>query len=247
MSDRSRISSPPTSTGSPSATSSVASPSGPTPSDLPAGLMTLRSGQVRLLASLGQPQDKKQDSTTNATSGLPGSVSSASVDLQSFLVSRFRARTASRGSTLFRLTWKERATPLLRSIPALRASALRTSGSDSTSSRSGTTSPEPEGPCAPWPTPVKQDAHSSARHGYMLKGNPGTTLLDAARMTQTPGGQWIRCTDGRSRPVEPGTQPMVDGITTGRVGRLRAYGNAIVAPLAATFIASVIDVLVGDH
>jgi hypothetical protein len=35
---------------------------------------------------------------------------------------------------------------------------------------------------AGWPTPVKEDARSSARHGYMIEGNQGTTLLDAARL-----------------------------------------------------------------
>ena len=68
---------------------------------------------------------------------------------------------------------------------------------------------------------------------------------------------WLFCRDGRWRPVEPGTFPLVDGSAgrMGRVrtdqerlsiiprkdwgsrtGRLRAYGNAIVAPQAAEFI-----------
>lgn len=46
---------------------------------------------------------------------------------------------------------------------------------------------------------------------------------------------WLFCRDGVWRPVEPGTFPLVDGATA-RVGRLRAYGNAIVAPLAQAFI-----------
>lgn len=46
---------------------------------------------------------------------------------------------------------------------------------------------------------------------------------------------WLYCRDGVWRPVEPGTFPLADGITA-RVGRLRAYGNAIVAPLAQAFI-----------
>jgi DNA (cytosine-5)-methyltransferase 1 len=48
---------------------------------------------------------------------------------------------------------------------------------------------------------------------------------------------WLLCTDGKWRPVEPGTFPLAHGIP-GRVGRLRAYGNAIVAPQAAEFVAS---------
>lgn len=48
-----------------------------------------------------------------------------------------------------------------------------------------------------WPTPTCTDARSSARHGYMKQGHPGTTLLDATR-------EWAfrlaptTCPDGRS-------------------------------------------------
>lgn len=37
-----------------------------------------------------------------------------------------------------------------------------------------------------WPTATTTDAKSSARHGYMIEGNAGTTLLDAARGWPTP-------------------------------------------------------------
>lgn len=46
---------------------------------------------------------------------------------------------------------------------------------------------------------------------------------------------WLLCRDGKWRPVEPGTFPLAHGAPA-RVGRLRAYGNAIVAQAAATFI-----------
>ena len=46
---------------------------------------------------------------------------------------------------------------------------------------------------------------------------------------------WLWCIDQKYRPVEPGTFPLAHGATA-RVGRLRAYGNAIVAPVAAEFI-----------
>ena len=46
---------------------------------------------------------------------------------------------------------------------------------------------------------------------------------------------WLGCRDGKFRPVEPGTFPLVDGASA-RVGRLRGYGNAIVAQVAQTFI-----------
>ncbi len=46
---------------------------------------------------------------------------------------------------------------------------------------------------------------------------------------------WIRCSDGKTRPVEPGTFPLADGVA-GRVGQLRAYGNSLCAPQAEAFI-----------
>jgi len=51
---------------------------------------------------------------------------------------------------------------------------------------------------------------------------------------------WLRCTDGKWRPVEPGSQPLAYGIP-GRVGRLRAYGNAIVPAQAAQFIRACVE------
>jgi DNA (cytosine-5)-methyltransferase 1 len=46
---------------------------------------------------------------------------------------------------------------------------------------------------------------------------------------------WIPCRDGKWRPIEPGTFPLAHGVA-GRMGQLRAYGNAIVAPVAEAFI-----------
>lgn len=47
--------------------------------------------------------------------------------------------------------------------------------------------------------------------------------------------EWLRCRDSKFRPVEPGTFPLAHGATA-RVGRLRAYGNAIVPQVAAEVI-----------
>jgi DNA (cytosine-5)-methyltransferase 1 len=46
---------------------------------------------------------------------------------------------------------------------------------------------------------------------------------------------WLPCRDGKARPVEPGTFPLAHGAPA-RVGRLRAYGNAIVPQVAAGFV-----------
>lgn len=51
---------------------------------------------------------------------------------------------------------------------------------------------------------------------------------------------WIGCTDGKWRPVEPGTFPLVDGAPS-RVVRLRAYGNGIVSEVATEFIKAVMS------
>jgi hypothetical protein len=69
----------------------------------------------------------------------------ASDELQSKLTENLKKLTEGRGSTLYKLTWKERVTPAGRSIPALRATAPRTSDSASGSSQCG------------WPTPTTRD------------------------------------------------------------------------------------------
>ncbi len=46
---------------------------------------------------------------------------------------------------------------------------------------------------------------------------------------------WLLCRDGKWRPVESGTFPLAHGVAQ-RVGRLRAYGNAIVPQAATVFI-----------
>jgi hypothetical protein len=73
------------------------------------------------------------------------SASKASAALQSSLESRLRAATEGCGSTLYALSWKKLGMPSGPPICALRASALRTSGSVSGSSKSG------------WPTPNAPD------------------------------------------------------------------------------------------
>ncbi|HFE8496603.1 MULTISPECIES: DNA cytosine methyltransferase [Raoultella] len=68
---------------------------------------------------------------------------------------------------------------------------------------------------------------------------------------------WLHCRDGKWRPVEPGTFPLVDGAaarmgrvesgvarvaSSNRVGRLKGYGNAINAQAAAAFIRAYMEV-----
>lgn len=67
----------------------------------------------------------------------------------------------------------------------------------------------------------------------------GCTVGCSERTKPTNGhwrdADWLLCRDDKWRPVEPGTFPLADGVA-GRVGKLRAYGNAIVAPVAEEFI-----------
>lgn len=51
---------------------------------------------------------------------------------------------------------------------------------------------------------------------------------------------WLGCRDDKWRAVEPGTFPLAYGVA-GRVGRLRAYGNAINAQAAQAFIEAVME------
>ena len=167
MSDRSEISNPQTSPAIDNFTPSVELESGAEPCEMQDGPTTSTYGREVVRARRGQTRDASAASPTRSTSGLNGSGSSKPVDLLASLVSRYRARTDLLGSTLFELTWKARITPSGYLIHQLRASGRRIADSGSTS----------------WPTPVREDAKSSARHGYMIEGNQGTTLLDAARLT----------------------------------------------------------------
>ena len=121
-----------------------------------------RSGPPVFRASLSARQARERGLLTSGTFGPPASISSASAALLSSLESRYRARTASCGSTLYRLTWKRRATPLGRSIPALRASVLRTSARDFIG----------------WPTPRSTEAGHST-------GNPDRAFDGKSRLEDT--------------------------------------------------------------
>jgi DNA (cytosine-5)-methyltransferase 1 len=53
--------------------------------------------------------------------------------------------------------------------------------------------------------------------------------------THWSGAEWIDCTDGKARPVRPGSSVLAHGVRS-RASKLRAYGNAIVPQVAAEFI-----------
>ncbi len=75
--------------------------------------------------------------------------------------------------------------------------------------------------------------------GGELDGSQGQRATPKNATGPTNGfwgaADWLLCRDGKWRPVEPGTFPLAHGATS-RVGRLRAYGNAINAEAARIFI-----------
>lgn len=83
------------------------------------------------------------------------------------------------------------------------------------------------------------EATATAGHGHTAIADGGADRL--RRPGPTNGfwraADWLFCTDGRWRPVEPGLEPLAHGAPA-RVGRLRAYGNAINAQAAQAFIES---------
>jgi len=87
---------------------------------------------------------------------------------------------------------------------------------------------------------------TSEREARLEHGGTSTDGgVDRGRSGKTNGhwsdADWLRCRDGKWRPVEPCTFPLVDGATA-RVGRLRAYGNAITAQVAQGLIESYMEV-----
>lgn len=125
------------SASTPNATFSLASAAGPSPWPLPDGRWIDPSGLAAALASLSARQVAEMGLQISGIYGPLGSTSSASASLASSLASKLQARLGTAGSTLFRQTWRAKATPAGRQYWAHIASAHRTSDSGFTS----------------WPTP----------------------------------------------------------------------------------------------
>ncbi len=79
-----------------------------------------------------------------------------------------------------------------------------------------------------------ESSAAPARHGDSVV-SAGSGHLGSPTNGHWRDADWLRCRDGKWRPVESGTFPLAHG-SPERVGRLRLYGNAIVAQVAAAFI-----------
>lgn len=196
MKGRSRMSLPMNLNDTPNATSSQGSEDGASPSSLQESPPQPPSGAGRAPASLSPRQAREAGLLTSGTSGQPSTTSSGSVALQSSLESRLPHLMASGGATLYRMTWKWRATPLGRLICALRASAHRTSDKGSTG----------------WPTPQSSDGSGGGQaKRAMGETRHGSNLNDFAMLAGWPTPNCP--SGGRSVSIEKMdiTGRMVDG------------------------------------
>lgn len=172
----------------PNATSSPESADGLSLYILPDGPTTGPSGPEAARASLSARQAKERGLLTSGTYGPTSSTSSSSAALQSYLASRLRQRTASLGSTLYKLTWKERVTPAGRRICALRASVRRISDND----------------CTGWPTPTTRDWKDGANPDVNVPLNALLGRVSWLAGWPTPTAQDHARGNGTIRPHDTG-------------------------------------------
>lgn len=88
------------------------------------------------------------------------------------------------------------------------------------------------------PEPSRNGEDFGLSHGghFASKGQPAAGPTNGLWRD----ADWLLCRDGKWRPVRPGSFPLANGAAS-RVGRLRAYGNAINAEAAQEFIGSYLD------
>jgi len=83
------------------------------------------------------------------------------------------------------------------------------------------------------------DTNNERSQGWSLQSGKSTSEFFAGETSLVNGfwrdAEWIWCQDQKFRPTKPRIFPLAHG-STSRVGRLRAYGNAIVPQVAAEFI-----------
>lgn len=101
-----------------------------------------------------------------------------------------------------------------------------------------------DGGCEPFedagPADLQQEMAGEAKRGEQFSANNSSALRSF-----WSEHIWLAGADGKARRAQPGLPLLAHGIP-GRVGRLRAYGNAIVAPLAAQVIAAFMDAETGE-
>jgi hypothetical protein len=154
--------------------SSLASADGPSLSDLPDGLTLDLFGPDHVPASPSAPPVKAKHQAMNAICGPLGTSLSDLADRQSALANKLKRQLDGAGSTLFTLTWKQKATPLGRPYYQLAASGRRISDSDCGSSQH-------------WTTP---QAHDSSPRGKNQKAKHGTKYGNACLARDAEKSSW---------------------------------------------------------
>lgn len=181
-----------------SAISSPESADGHSPCNSQDGQQTDPSGLAAALASLSPRQAKAMGLLTSGTCGPPGTGSSSSADLQSWLASRLPAQLSDLGSTLYSLTWKPWVTPAGRTLVRQRASVRRTSATD----RTGWVSPQAsdakgsgrnqntaslckqaKAVCSGWPMPQASDGSDGGQANRALNPARSNDLNDFAMLS----------------------------------------------------------------
>jgi hypothetical protein len=246
------MSNPPILQATPNAISLLASASGAMRYVNQDGLTVDLFGRVVARANPLAQQATGAVSPTSVISGPPGSISSASVALQLSLVSKLKARLTTDGSTLFKLTWKEKTTPAGRLVYRLAASARRTSDNDSglwptpntmeggQTSRGGKRKGELlMGGLVGWPTPNTMDTleRTKMRPSRAATGRETGYLTEAVVDYAAPLSSWptasARDWKDTSGMSETGTNP--DGSTRSRLDQLpRVAGLTAIGSPAAT-------------
>lgn len=144
------------------------------------------------------------------------------------------------------------------------------SGNDGAAGREGTTGPAAAPGVLDGLANTTSQLHHQCNDGANERGRQGDTEQnrmggEPVRALEVNGfwrdADWLLCRDGKWRPVEPGTFPLVDGAaarmgrvepgvarvaSSNRVGRLKGYGNAINAQAAAAFIRAYMGVQDGQ-
>lgn len=192
MDETSKTCSPQTSEALPSAISSPELESGVTRYASPAGPMTDLFGREVALAPVSRVQAKATGLMTLATSGLLGIDSSPSAEFQRSLESSLMKQLDSAGSTLFKLTWRGKATPLGRRYLEQQALALRTPVFGCTSV------PTPNTPSG-GPNSKSTKTHTG---GMDLEGAASmATMPRADAGTETHSTAFTECSPEKSAPI----------------------------------------------
>jgi hypothetical protein len=116
-------------------------------------------GQEALPVSPSQQPGKEKEKMTHGIFGQSSLISSESANLQQSLVSRLQQLSDLGGSTIYKLTLKEKVTPQQRQYYQLGASAPRTKERDSSS----------------WPTPTQRDYKGGRKLDSNAQNSSATT------------------------------------------------------------------------